>query len=134
VSAQQPAKVGRIGYLVTSSFESPAAWATLSAFQQGLREHGYVEGKNILIEYRAADGKIERFPDLANKLARLNVEEAGGISRWPCPLGPPPGEMRFVPAASESNEAQATLAKKIVDSLVSWTTSEHSSHETLPCC
>jgi len=74
VSAQQPAKVGRIGYLITSSFESPAARATLSAFQQGLREHGYVEGKDILIEYRAADGKIERFPHLAIELARLNVD------------------------------------------------------------
>jgi hypothetical protein len=67
VYAQQPAKVARIGYLVTSSLESPEARATLSAFRQGLREHGYVEGQNILIEYRAADGKIERFAGLATE-------------------------------------------------------------------
>src|SRR5215510_7327155 len=74
VHAQQPAKVARIGYLTTSSFESPATRATLNAFRQGLREHGYVEGQNILIEYRAADGKFERLPDLAIELARLNVD------------------------------------------------------------
>jgi putative ABC transport system substrate-binding protein len=74
VYAQQPAKVARIGYLVTSSFESPEAQATLSAFRQGLREHGYLEGQNILIEYRAADGRIERFPRLATELARLNLD------------------------------------------------------------
>jgi ABC-type uncharacterized transport system substrate-binding protein len=59
---------------VTSSFESPEAQATLSAFRQGLREHGYLEGQNILIEYRAADGRIERFPRLATELARLNLD------------------------------------------------------------
>src|SRR5262245_19089145 len=71
---QQSAKTARIGYLVTSPPASPAAQATLNAFQQGLREHGYVEGQNILIEYRAAEGKIERFPDLATELVRLNVD------------------------------------------------------------
>jgi ABC-type uncharacterized transport system substrate-binding protein len=74
VCAQQPAKVARIGYLMTSSFESPEAQATLSVFRQGLREHGYLEGQNILIEYRAADGRIERFPRLATELARLNLD------------------------------------------------------------
>jgi ABC-type uncharacterized transport system substrate-binding protein len=74
VGAQQPAKVARIGYLVTSSLESPEARATLNAFRQGLREHGYVEGQNILIEYRTAGGKIERFLDLATELARLNLD------------------------------------------------------------
>jgi putative ABC transport system substrate-binding protein len=74
VHAQQRPKVARIGYLVTSSRESPEARTTLNAFQQGLREHGYVEGQNILIEYRAADGKIERFPGLATELTRLNLD------------------------------------------------------------
>jgi hypothetical protein len=47
--------------------------ASLDAFRQGLRERGYVEGQNIVLEYRAADGKIERFPGLATELTRLKV-------------------------------------------------------------
>ena len=70
----QPAKVAHIGYLVTSPLESPEARATLNAFREGLREHGYVEGQNIVIEYRAADGKIERFQRLATELVRLNLD------------------------------------------------------------
>ena len=46
----------------------------LDAFRQGLRERGYVEGQTIVIEYRAADGKIERFPSLANELASLKLD------------------------------------------------------------
>src|SRR5262249_15926944 len=69
--AQQGAKVPRIGYLLTGSLESPDARAMLDAFRQGLHERGYVEGQTIVIEYRAADGKIERFPSLANELASL---------------------------------------------------------------
>jgi putative ABC transport system substrate-binding protein len=72
--AQQPAKVPRIGYLVTGSPESPETRAVLAAFRQGLREHGYVEGQNIVIEYRAAEGKIERLADLAAELAGLRVD------------------------------------------------------------
>src|SRR3989442_6160584 len=72
--AQPAAKIPRIGYLVTGSLKSPETQATFDAFRQGLRERGYVEGQNILIEYRAADGKIERFPGLATELARLKVD------------------------------------------------------------
>ena len=71
---QQPAKIPRIGYLVTGSLESPEARTTLDAFRQGLRRLDYVEGQNIVIEYRAADGKIERFPNLAAELVRLEVD------------------------------------------------------------
>jgi len=70
----QPPKVARIGYLVTGSLESPEAQVILNAFRQGLRERGYVEGQNILIEYRGADGKIERLPGLATELTRLKVD------------------------------------------------------------
>ncbi len=73
-AAQQSVKVPRIGYLAISSLESPEGQATLDAFRQGLRERGYVEGQNIVIEYRVADGKIQRFPGLATELARLKVE------------------------------------------------------------
>ena len=72
--AQQPGSVARIGYLVTSPLESPEARAALEAFRLGLRERGYVEGQNIVIQYRSADGKIERFPGLATELARLKVD------------------------------------------------------------
>ena len=72
--AQQPPKIARIGFLTPRSLGSPETRARLDAFRQGLRERGYVEGQNILIEYRAADGKIERLPGLANELARLKVD------------------------------------------------------------
>jgi putative tryptophan/tyrosine transport system substrate-binding protein len=68
------AKVARIGYLVTASLESPEGRAMADAFRQGLRERGYVEGQSIIIEYRSADGRIERFPELANELASLNLD------------------------------------------------------------
>ena len=71
--AQQPAKVARIGYLATGSLESPETRGILAAFRQGLRERGYMEGQNIVIEYRAADGNFERGPGLALELVRLKV-------------------------------------------------------------
>ena len=76
--AQQSGKVPRIGFLVVSS--PSAASARVEAFQQGLRELGYVEGKNITIEYRYAEGKADRLPQLASELVRLKVDVlvAGG--------------------------------------------------------
>jgi putative ABC transport system substrate-binding protein len=47
--AQQPKKVARIGFIVTRSIDSPEARATLGAFRQGLREHGYIDGQNVLV-------------------------------------------------------------------------------------
>jgi putative ABC transport system substrate-binding protein len=79
--AQQPKKVSRIGLLGGSSLA--ALSARIEAFRQGLRELGYVEGKNIVIEYRWAEGKIERFPDLATELVHLKVDvivTAGPVS------------------------------------------------------
>jgi putative tryptophan/tyrosine transport system substrate-binding protein len=70
--AQQRGHVSRIGILHTTSRESSAA--TLSAFQKGLRELGYVEGQNLLFEYRSADGRTERFPGLAAELVDLKVD------------------------------------------------------------
>ena len=70
--AQQPKKVSRIGYLASSGGEPLKS--RLAAFQQGLRELGYVEGKNIVIEYRTAEGKFARLPELAAELVRLEVD------------------------------------------------------------
>jgi putative tryptophan/tyrosine transport system substrate-binding protein len=70
--AQQPKKVPRIGYLTAASASAMVPRA--NAFRQGLRELGYVEGKNIVIEYQYADGKLDRLPALAAELVRLNVD------------------------------------------------------------
>jgi putative ABC transport system substrate-binding protein len=70
--AQTAAKPARIGYLAGGSVESPEGRALLDVFRRALIDHGYVEGKNLLIEYRSADGKIELLPDLAAELMRFN--------------------------------------------------------------
>jgi putative ABC transport system substrate-binding protein len=69
--AQQPARIHRIGILSPTS--APVQSARIEAFRQRLRELGYVEGKNIVIEVRYAEGKLERLPDLAAELVRLKV-------------------------------------------------------------
>jgi putative ABC transport system substrate-binding protein len=72
VQAQQPAGIPRIGIL--SPVSGSVFPARVEAFRQRLRQLGYVEGKNILIEYRYAEGKRERVPDLAAELVRLKVD------------------------------------------------------------
>ena len=79
--AQQPTKIPRIGFLLATSPSSNAA--RYEAFRQGLRELGYVEGKNLVIDRRFAEGKLDRLPSLAAELVRLNVDvivTSGGIS------------------------------------------------------
>ena len=70
--AQPPGKVYRIGMLEMIPTAPNAA--NLDAFRHGLRELGYVEGHNLVIDYRSADGHAERFPDLATELVRLRVD------------------------------------------------------------
>jgi putative ABC transport system substrate-binding protein len=71
VGAQQAAKVARIGWLG----DNPAAGLHLrEAFLQGLRDLGYVEGRNVVLEYRVAEGKLERYPALAAELVALKVD------------------------------------------------------------
>ena len=70
--AQQPAKVPRIGLLSSFSPSDTAGWH--QAFRQGLRDLGWVEGKTISIEYRYAEGRHDRLPDLAADLVRLKVD------------------------------------------------------------
>jgi len=75
-NAQQPTKVYRIGRLLAGSPPAP----TVEAFRQGLHDLGYVEGQNLIIEYRYAEGRPERFPDLAAELVQLKMDVivAGG--------------------------------------------------------
>ena len=83
--AQQPARIPRIGILIAPSASSFSA--RVEAFRQRLRELGYVEGKNIVIEYRYAEGKLERLPDLAAELVRLKVDvivTAGSTGYFSC--------------------------------------------------
>jgi len=73
-------KVAIIGFLLAPA--RSAVSESLDAFRQGLRELGYVEGQNIVIEYRYAEGKVDRLPDLAAELVRLKVDvivAAGGL-------------------------------------------------------
>src|SRR5262245_57343115 len=69
--AQQPKKVYRIGYL--SAFD-PAVESASSEAIRLARERGYIEGQNIAIEYRYAEGKLDRLPELAAELVRLKVD------------------------------------------------------------
>jgi putative tryptophan/tyrosine transport system substrate-binding protein len=92
VEAQQSKKIPKIGFLSAPSRSAQSA--RNEAFSQGLRELGYVEGKNIVIEWRYAEGKLERLPDLAAELVGLKVDVivAGGT-----------------PAARAAKEATTTI-------------------------
>jgi putative ABC transport system substrate-binding protein len=70
--AQQPTKIPRIGFLTATSLSIISA--RIEALRQGLRELGYVEGKNIVIEWRSAEGKADLLPALAVELVRLKVD------------------------------------------------------------
>ena len=82
--AQQPKKVPRIGFLGASSASVLAA--RIEAFRQGLRDLGYVEGKNIVIEWRSAEGKLDRLPALAAELVHLKVDVI--VTTGPAPTRP----------------------------------------------
>jgi putative tryptophan/tyrosine transport system substrate-binding protein len=70
--AQQTSKPHRVGFL--SSLAPAAISPRIEAFRRDLKEHGYIEGKNVVIEYRYADGKVDRLPSLAAELVRLKVD------------------------------------------------------------
>ena len=81
--AQQTGKIPRIGYLDNSTASGVAV--LLEAFRQELRKLGWIEGKNIAIEYRFAEQKPERLPELAADLVRLKVDlivVSGDRRRW----------------------------------------------------
>src|SRR5215510_10314175 len=70
-NAQQAAKIARIGYLGQNLARNPLG---REAFRQGLRDLGYVEGRNFVIEFRDAEGKFDRLPALAAELVALKVD------------------------------------------------------------
>ena len=72
VEAQPAAKVYRIGFLLGATGDSVAT--LFDALNEGLRDLGYVEGRNVVFERRYADGRMERLPDLAAELVRLQVD------------------------------------------------------------
>ncbi len=73
VEAQQPAKTPRIGY-VSGSGDSSNPGPEIEAFRQGLRNLGYIEGKNILVEYRYVEGELDRVPRLVTELVQLKLD------------------------------------------------------------
>jgi putative ABC transport system substrate-binding protein len=70
IEAQQAAKVYRIGFLRAG--QPPTAW--IDGFQQGLREHGYVDGQNVVNEFRSTDGRVDQLPRLTEELLRSQVD------------------------------------------------------------
>src|SRR4030095_245549 len=73
VEAQQSARIPRIGF-VTPAGNPNSPGLRVEAFQRGMRELGYVEGKNILVEYRYIEGKTERVPESVAELVQLKVD------------------------------------------------------------
>src|SRR5499433_729958 len=100
--AQQPAKAPRIGFLGGSS--PSAISARIETFRQGLRELGYVEGKNIVIEWRYAEGKFDRLPALAAELVRLKVDVI--VTSGPLPT-------RAAKEATETSRPPGGAAKEV---------------------
>ena len=73
VEAQQPKKIPRVGFVsVSGDASNPGPY--VAAFRHGLQELGYIEGKNILVEYRYLEGKRDRIPDLVSELVQLKVD------------------------------------------------------------
>jgi putative tryptophan/tyrosine transport system substrate-binding protein len=92
VEAQQPGKLYRIGIL-TNKASDPAEARLWQAFRSGLRERGWIEGQNIVLEFRAAEGNTARLPELAADLVRLKVDLIVARSST------------FVPAAKEATSS-----------------------------
>ena len=72
--AQAAPKPARVGYLISGSLETAEAQQLLGAFRQGLRDRGYLEGDNLVIEARGADAQVDRLPALARELVSLKVD------------------------------------------------------------
>jgi putative ABC transport system substrate-binding protein len=107
--AQQPAKIPRIGFLSGSGDPNTPGFQ-IEAFRRGLQELGYIEGKNILVEYRYVEGKVERIPSLVAELVQLKVDVF--IS----------GNLRAIRAAKQATKTipivMVTTADPVTDGLI----------------
>ena len=92
IEAQQPTKIPRIGY-VSGTGDATNQGPYVEALRQGLRELGYVEGKNITIEYRGAEGKLDRIPSIVQELVQLKVDVL---------IAPIPGAIRAAKQATKT--------------------------------
>jgi putative tryptophan/tyrosine transport system substrate-binding protein len=99
--AQQPTKIPRIGY-VSGTGDPTTPGSRVELFRQGLRELGYIEGKNILVEYRYAEGKLDRAPALVAELLQLKVDVL---------------VVTFLPASRAAREATKTIPIVVVTSV-----------------
>ena len=93
VEAQQSAKLPRIGFVTAGSASTIAA--RIEALRQGLRDLGYIEDKNIIIEWRFAEGKVDRLPALVAELVRLKVDVL--LSAGAAVTGPAKNATRTIP-------------------------------------
>jgi putative ABC transport system substrate-binding protein len=110
--AQQPAKIPRIGY-VSETADASVPSANLDAFRQGLRELGYIEGKNILVEYRYMGGITERSPVIVADLVQLKVDVL--VSTVPSALRAAKQATKTIPIVMVTS--QDPVADGIVESL-----------------
>jgi hypothetical protein len=102
VACADSGKVARIGYLSPDS-PSPAATALFDAFCDGLRELGWIKGKNVTVELRYAENRVERLPEVAAELVRINVDVIVDAERLDLsqPSGPPrPFQSSWPPPAT----------------------------------
>src|SRR5262249_9191314 len=93
--AQEAVKVARIGFLILPNLDGPSPLR--DAFRRGLRDLGYAEGRNFVLEIRSAEGKDERYPALAKELAALKVDVIVVSGAHPPPWRPSkrPGTSRL---------------------------------------
>jgi putative ABC transport system substrate-binding protein len=104
VKAQSPSNIPRIGFLTAVPLSVMSA--RTEAFRQGLREMGYVEGKAILIEWRSAEGQLERLPSLAPELVRLNVDVI--VTAGPSATRPAKAATGTIPIVITTSKATST--------------------------
>lgn len=109
--AQEAHKIRRIGYLSASS--ASEALVRINPFRRGLQELGYIEGKNLVLEFRYAEGKFDRLPALAAELVRLNVDII--VSAGPSVTGPAKEATNTIPIVM-TNDADP-VGSKFVASL-----------------
>jgi putative ABC transport system substrate-binding protein len=105
--AQQVGKMPRVGYLNPGSSSDPVRQRRLEALRQGLRELGYVEGQNLALELRWAEGKYDRYPALAADLVRSKVTSSWrGVVKRPRPHGSGSSPRTWRPLGCTPKETQ----------------------------